>query len=145
MHGFPYRNNFISLLWNVNDPKWVFIHFVAYLTPLKVPEMVLFNGYTLQYPSIITKVMFTLYVNSRNYYLWCLHNFDLWRNKLTLNVRGPSNLGLTRSIPWLLMPWLLTPPGHQQPWYWLCRICKSWSYSRKDFKYLCHMEWWHKM
>ena len=34
---------------------------------------------------------------------------------LTLNVRGPSYLGLTRSISWQLMPWLLTSPGHQQP------------------------------
>ena len=25
---------------------------------------------------------------------------------LTLNVRGPSYLGLTKSILWLLMPWL---------------------------------------
>ena len=48
-------------------------------------------------------------------------------------------LGLTRSISWLLMPWLLTSPGHQQPWYWLCRICKSWFYLRKNFKYLCHI------
>ena len=60
-------------------------------------------------------------------------------NVLTLNVRGPSYLGLTRSISWLLMPWLLTAPGHQQPWYWLCRLCMSWSYLRKDFKYLCHI------
>ena len=59
-------------------------------------------------------------------------------NELTLNVRGPSYLGLTRSISWLLMPWLLTSPGHQQPWYWQCRICKSWSYLRKDFKHLRH-------
>ena len=44
---------------------------------------------------------------------------------LTLNVRGPIYLGLTRSISWLL-----TSPGHQQPWYWLCRICRSWSYLR---------------
>ena len=58
---------------------------------------------------------------------------------LTLNVREPSYLGLTRSISWLLMPWLLTSPGHQQPWYWLCRICRSWSYLRKGFKYLCHI------
>ena len=68
--------------------------------------------------------------------------------QLTLNVRGrPSYLGLTRSISWLLMPWLLTSPGHQQPWYWLCRICKPWSYLRKDFKYPCHInvESWHKM
>ena len=50
---------------------------------------------------------------------------------LTLNVRGPSYLGLTRSISWLLLPWLLMSPGHQQPWYWLCRICRSWSYLRK--------------
>ena len=59
--------------------------------------------------------------------------------ELTLNVRGPSYLGLTRSISWLLMPWLLTSPGHQQPQYWLCRICRSWSYLRKDFKNLCHI------
>ena len=52
---------------------------------------------------------------------------------LTLNVRGPSYLGLTRSISWLLIPWLLTSPGHQQTWYWLYRICRSLSYLRKDF------------
>ena len=28
----------------------------------------------------------------------------------------------TGSIPWLLMPWLLMSPGHQQQWYWQCRI-----------------------
>ena len=37
------------------------------------------------------------------------------------------------------MPWLLTSPGHQQPWYWLYWICRSFSYLRKDFKYLCHI------
>ena len=26
------------------------------------------------------------------------------------------------------MPWLLTSPGHQQPWYWLCRIGRFLSY-----------------
>ena len=55
---------------------------------------------------------------------------------LTLNMQGPSYLGLTRSISWQLMPWLLTSPGHQQPWYWLYRICRSWSYLRKDFKHM---------
>ena len=35
------------------------------------------------------------------------------------------------------MPWLLTSPGHQQPWYWLCRIGRSLSYSRRNFKYMC--------
>ena len=66
---------------------------------------------------------------------------------LTLNVRGPRYLGLTRSISWLLMPWLLTSPGHQQPWYWLCRIGRFLSYFRKDFNYLrrINVEKWHKM
>ena len=69
---------------------------------------------------------------------------------LALNVRGPSYIGLTRSMSWLLMPWLLTSPtspGHQQPWYWLYRICRSLSYLRKDSKYLCdiNVEEWHKM
>ena len=42
---------------------------------------------------------------------------------------------------------LLTSPGHQQPWYWLYRICGSLSYLRKCFKYLCHInvEEWCKM
>ena len=48
--------------------------------------------------------------------------------ELTFNVRGPRYLGLTRSISWLLMPWLLTSPGHQQPWYWLCKIGRFLSY-----------------
>ena len=62
-------------------------------------------------------------------------------------MRGPSYIGLTRSISWLLMPWLLTSPGHQQPWYWLYRICRPFSYLRKDFKYLCqiNVEEWYKM
>ena len=89
-------------------------------------------------------------------FVWC-HNGPILgscaisdiRSKLilTLSVRGPSYLGLTRSISWLLMPWLLTSPGHQQPWYWLYRICWSFSYLRKDFKYLCHInvEEWHKL
>ena len=70
-----------------------------------------------------------------------LHHVPCSLNELTLNVRGPGYLGLTRSISWLLMPWLLTSPGYQQPWYWLpvCRICRSWSYLRKDINYLCHI------
>ena len=70
-----------------------------------------------------------------------------WRRQYWPFVRGSSYLSLTRSISWLLIPWLLTSPGHQQPCYWLCRICRSRSYLRKDFKYLCHInvELWHKM
>ena len=41
-----------------------------------------------------------------------------------------------------LMPWL-----HQQPWYWLCRIGRSLSYSGRNCNYLCliSVEKWHKM
>ena len=66
---------------------------------------------------------------------------------LTLSMRGPSYLGSMRSVLWLLMLWLLASAGHQQPWYWLCEIGKSWYFTRKDFNYLCHVsgEDWHKM
>ena len=66
---------------------------------------------------------------------------------ITLNVWGPSYLGLTRSISWLLMFWLLTSPGHHEPWYWLCRIGRFLSHLRKDFNYLrrINVEKWHKM
>ena len=67
--------------------------------------------------------------------------------KRTFSVRGPSYRGLISSILWLLMPWLLLLPGHQQPWYWLCEIGKSWYFLRKDANCLCHVnvEDWHKM
>ena len=44
------------------------------------------------------------------------------------------------------MPWLLASPGHQQPWYWLCRIDRSLSYSRRNVNYLCllSVEEWKK-
>ena len=76
-----------------------------------------------------------------------VHMASLGYNKLTLNLRGPCYLSLTRSISWLLMPWLLLSPGHQQPWYWLCRIGRSMSCLRKDSNYLCHInvEEWYKM
>ena len=45
------------------------------------------------------------------------------------------------------LPRLLASPGHQQPWYWLCRIGRPLSYLRKCLNYLCHInvKEWHKM
>ena len=40
------------------------------------------------------------------------------------------------SISWLLIPWLLASPGHQQPWYWLCKTNRPLFSMRKDFN--CH-------
>ena len=55
------------------------------------------------------------------------------------NVPGPSYPGLTRSWSWLLMPWRLASPGHQQPWYWLCNLGRPLSYTRKDSIHLCQV------
>ena len=98
---------------------------------------------------LIRLINMSLWINS----LWptfgCMYHgtglkSDYHWFRLTLNVPGLSYLGLTRSISWLLMPWLLTLAEHQQPRYWLFR---SLSYLRNDFKYLCHInvEEWHKI
>ena len=42
-------------------------------------------------------------------------------------------LGLSWSMSWLLMPWRLASTGHQHPWYWPCRIGRSWSYMRPEW------------
>ena len=65
----------------------------------------------------------------------------------SLNVRGPNHSGWTKPVSWLLMPWLLSSPGHQHEWYWLCGIGKFLPYMRKDFIYLCHVsvEEWYKL
>ena len=36
-----------------------------------------------------------------------------------------EHYGQTKSISYMLMPWLLALPGHQQPWYWHGRINES--------------------
>ena len=41
-----------------------------------------------------------------------IHIIDETIGKLTLNVRGPSYLGLARSISWPLMPWLQDIGSH---------------------------------
>ena len=49
-----------------------------------------------------------------------------------------------KSIPWLLMLRLLSSPGHQQLWYWLCMISVSLSFMRTGFNYMPHLnvdEW----
>ena len=67
-------------------------------------------------------------------------SLDLWVYVKKLNI-NPLVLRLeysrqTRSTPWLLMPWLLVGPGHQQSWYWLCKTGRSLPPLRKDFQWL---------
>ena len=61
----------------------------------------------------------------------------------------PDQCGLTRSIPWFLMPWFLVSPGHQQPWYWLYRIAwdstdaKPNTLLAKHFEFYSITQQWH--
>ena len=62
-----------------------------------------------------------------------------WPSFLTLNVRGPSYLGLTGQYHGCWCPGSLRRQdisSHDID----CRICRSWSYLRKHFKYLCHID-----
>ena len=56
---------------------------------------------------------------------------------LVLRMRYSRNS--TRSIPWMLIPWFLLSPGHQQPWYWLHWINTALSSIREDINYIHHL------
>ena len=86
-------------------------------------------------------ILFFMYIGFM-YHVW-VTSYKYY-HLLTLNVQRLSYPGLTRSISWLLMPWLLVLSGHQHPWYWLCKIARFLPPMRKDFNYLCHisMEEW---
>ena len=43
------------------------------------------------------------------------------RMNVSILMQSPEYTGSTKSIPWLLLSWLLMSPEQQQPWYWLCR------------------------
>ena len=50
--------------------------------------------------------------------------------------------GKTRPLNWLAVDaWLFVSPGHLQSWYWLFRkhVNELWCSTRKDFKYLHHL------
>ena len=54
----------------------------------------------------------------------------------------PKYFETTKSISWLLMPWLLASPEHRQLWYWLYMINMSSSSIIKDFNYLHQLMCW---
>ena len=61
-----------------------------------------------------------------------------YKKRLNLTC-GKSYPGLTSSLSWMLLPWFLASPGHQQPWYWLLIPGRSFPYTGKNFKYLRHI------
>ena len=52
----------------------------------------------------------------------CIHTSKYSPSWLCLVMLKLEYCGQTWSISWLLMPWLPVSPGHQQQWYWLCKI-----------------------
>ena len=58
---------------------------------------------------------------------------------LTLQKVWPEYSGRTRLTPSLLISWFLASPGHQQPWYLLCRIYGPLFSIKKYFEYLCYL------
>ena len=137
MWGCRKENICCNITSNVNISCWQ--------SPIILHNNLYFNGVCMALsPARWVAAVGTLCIHGNQLHANIMNHFgvELLHGKcfvLTLNVRELSYLGLTRSISWLLMPWLLTSPGHQQPWCWLCRICKSWSYLRNNFKYLCHI------
>ena len=49
---------------------------------------------------------------------------------------GDGIIRLWGSVPYLLMPWLLKSPEHQQAWYWLYGTANMSTCSRVNFVYL---------
>ena len=68
---------------------------------------------------------------------WQAENFKIY---LALLITKPKYSRLTASRPWLLLPWLLVSPGHQQPWYWLCRINRF--FHKEGSQLPAPSEWW---
>ena len=61
-----------------------------------------------------------------------------WSINLTHQILKLEYFGETRSIPLLLILWLLALSSHQQSCYCLCNIYRPFTPMRKDFKYLHH-------
>ena len=79
---------------------------------------------------------------------WCVF-FNIWGEYWPSYNGTALYSSRTGSIQRMLMPWLLASPGHQQPCYWPCKICRSMSSIGKDFNYLLlhHLsaeKWWKK-
>ena len=69
-------------------------------------------------------IIFHVEYDSRGGISYCFLPFSCW---------GRNILGKLQIIPWLLLPWLLSSPGHQQPWYWIYVTNRSFSSTRKNF------------
>ena len=100
---------------------WLIIHFVCYT------------------------VMFLIIISNKMWFV--IYGVMFCVSWFTLLVLKPEYSGITRSIPCLLMAWLLVSPGQQQSWFWWYRIKGPLSLMRKNFNYLCHLsiEKWKKI
>ena len=93
---------------------------------------------------MLTWVLSTSISHRRNPYSFCWVNRERLIITLKISTWHLTHLVLiwifrTSSITWLLMPSMLESPCHQQQWCWICRINGSLSSTKRDFKYLCHL------
>ena len=75
--------------------------------------------------------------NPPKYFNRSMINDAFWGQ--TLSVLKLEYSRITRSIPWLLMPWDLASQAINSQWYWLRRINESLSFIGRFYKHLCHL------
>ena len=103
------------------------------LKPVIHPSTIWYTSMTIN-PYFIVKSSLTIYIKFCIMYFACassLCSLNLHRTKTDL-----LRLPIVNII--VVIPSLLTSPGHQRPWYQLRRMGKIMSYTRKGFNYPCH-------
>ena len=86
------------------------------------------------------------YCNGWSFMISKIYDFNITTGDITaleqftLLIMRPKSSEITYSIPWLLIPWLLEAPGHQQPQHWQHIMSESWLFMRNGFYNLCHFQ-----
>ena len=70
--------------------------------------------------------------------MWKWH----WLLERILNLQIPDYFRQNFSIAWLLIPWPLALPGHQEQWYWLWDIGRSFYLTRPSILNICTPSVW---
>ena len=80
------------------------------------------NLYVMVFIPVYCDIKWGLWFRYLRFTIICIHTSKHSPSWLCLVMLKLKYCGQTWSISWLLMPWLLVSPGHQQQWYWLCKI-----------------------
>ena len=74
--------------------------------------------------------VFIILISSLSKWQRSVFSFD---KKVNILLLKSEHSGIIRTMPWLLMPRLITSPSHQQPWYWV------WSATKNYYSSLRHL------